>query len=64
MFNIQALVLKFYILSTFQINEAFLKSNYAQNVTSCVSSYQIELNISKSKTVKKILSKRLYYDFY
>ena len=30
MFNIQTEVFKCYILSTFQINEAFMKSNYAQ----------------------------------
>ena len=51
--NVQACVFKCYILSTFQIDEAFWKVIMYNDVTGCAFSYQIELNISKSKIVQK-----------
>ena len=61
MLNVQAWVFLCNILSTFQINEAFLKSHFKKTSLVMLFSYQMKLNISKSKT--KILLKKLYYDF-
>ena len=49
------------ILATFQINEDFQKVIMHNDVK--LLSYQIKWNISTSKTVEKILAKKLYCHF-
>ena len=51
------------ILTTFQINEDFQKVIMHKTSLVKLSSYQIKLNISTSKTVEKILAKKLYCHF-
>ena len=45
------------------MNSAFLKSDLHNDVTGCVIFILKKLNISKSKAVTKIPSKKLYFDF-